>query len=81
MPSNHSVLVRLRNTGSIIPAKISISKDELKINPEEHVEGVSPGQAAVIYDRHKPSKVLGGGWIVSTKSNLITKYSVSSSVA
>ena len=80
VPSNHSVLVRLRNTGNIIPAKISISKDELTINPEEHVEGVSPGQAAVIYDRYKPSKVLGGGWIVSTKSNLITKYSVSSSV-
>ena len=66
-PSNHSVLVRLRNAGNIIPAKISISKDGLLINPEEPAEGVSPGQAAVIYDKNKPSKVLGGGWIVSTK--------------
>tara|TARA_Y100000588_G_C14143364_1_gene877165 strand:- start:112 stop:1284 length:1173 start_codon:yes stop_codon:yes gene_type:complete len=80
-PSNHSVLVRLRNTGNIIPAKISISKDGLSINPEEPAEGVSPGQAAVIYDKNKPSKVLGGGWIVSTKSNLISKYGVSSSAA
>ena len=80
-PSNHSVLVRLRNTGNIIPAKISISKDGLSINPEEPAEGVSPGQAAVIYDKNNPSKVLGGGWIVSTKSNLISKYGVSSSAA
>ena len=77
-PSNHSVLVRLRNTGNIIPAKISISKDGLLINPEEPAEGVSPGQAAVIYDKNRPSKVLGGGWIVSTKSNLISNYSTSS---
>ena len=81
MPSNHSVLVRLRNTGNIIPAKISISKDGILINPEEPAEGVSPGQAAVIYDKNRPSKVLGGGWIVSTKSNLISKYGVSSSAA
>ena len=80
-PSNHSVLVRLRNTGNIIPAKISISKDGLSIYPEEPAEGISPGQAAVIYDKNKPSKVLGGGWIVSTKSNLISKYGVSSSAA
>ncbi len=80
-PSNHSVLVRLRNTGDIIPAKISISKNELSISPDEPVEGVSPGQAAVIYDKNKPSKVLGGGWIVSTKSNLISNHSVSSSAA
>ena len=77
-PSNHSVLVRLRNAGNIIPAKISISKDGLLINPEEPAEGVSPGQAAVIYDKNRPSKVLGGGWIVSTKSNLISNYSTSS---
>ena len=77
-PSNHSVLVRLRNTGNIISAKISITKDGLLINPEEPAEGVSPGQAAVIYDKNRPSKVLGGGWIVSTKSNLISNYSTSS---
>ena len=81
VPLDHSVLVRLRNTGNIIPAKISISKDGLSINPEEPAEGVSPGQAAVIYDKNRPSKVLGGGWIVSTKLNLISKYSVSSSAA
>jgi len=80
-PSNHSVLVRLRNTGDMIPAKISISKDGLSISPDEPVEGVSPGQAAVIYDKNKPSKVLGGGWIVSAKSNLISNHSVSSSAA
>ena len=80
-PSNHSVLVRLRNTGDMIPAKISISKDGLSISPDEPVEGVSPGQAAVIYDKNKPSKVLGGGWIVSAKSNLISNHSVSYSAA
>ena len=75
------MLVRLRNTGDMIPAKISISKDGLSISPDEPVEGVSPGQAAVIYDKNKPSKVLGGGWIVSAKSNLISNHSVSSSAA
>ena len=36
-------------------------------NPEF---GISPGQAAVFYDLEDKNRVLGGGWIKSTKNYL-----------
>ena len=36
-------------------------------NPEF---GISPGQAAVFYDLIDENRVLGGGWIKSTKNYL-----------
>ena len=34
---------------------------------DEPEEGVSPGQACVLYDPETPSRVLGGGFIASTR--------------
>jgi tRNA-specific 2-thiouridylase len=33
---------------------------------EEPEDGVSPGQACVLYDALRPSRVLGGGFIAGT---------------
>jgi tRNA-specific 2-thiouridylase len=80
-PSDKKILVKLRNTGNLITAEMKKMNDRVILYPSKPVEGVSPGQAAVIYDANDENNVLGGGWIVSTASKLLKKYNLSSSVA
>ena len=80
-PNDTNILVKLRNTGKLVPAELSRMNDMVSLRPTQPAEGVSPGQAAVIYDTKDENKVLGGGWIVSTASKLLKKYNFSSSVA
>ena len=63
--NGRDVLVRVRSTRPPVPAKLSIGAGwhVLLDAPEE---GVAPGQAAVFYDPHS-TRVLGGGWIMSTQ--------------
>jgi tRNA-specific 2-thiouridylase len=56
-----SVQVRIRSTAPPVAATLRpLGGDRAAVRLEEPAEGVSPGQAAVIYDG---SRVLGGGWI------------------
>ena len=80
-PSDKKILVKLRNTGKLISAEMNKMNDRVTLYPTKSVEGVSPGQAAVIYDANDENNVLGGGWIVSTASKLLKKYNLSSSAA
>ncbi len=80
-PSDKKILVKLRNTGKLIPAEMIKMNDRVTLYPTKPVEGVSPGQAAVIFDANDENNVLGGGWIVSTASKLQKKYNLSSSAA
>ena len=80
-PSDKKILVKLRNTGNLISAEMKKMNDRVTLYPKKPVEGVSPGQAAVIYDANDENNVLGGGWIVSTASKLLKKYNLSSSAA
>ena len=80
-PSDKKILVKLRNTGKLISAEMNKMDDRVALYPTNPVEGVSPGQAAVIYDANDENNVLGGGWIVSTASKLLKKYNLSSSAA
>ena len=80
-PNDTNILVKLRNTGKLVPAELNRMNDMVSLRPTQPAEGVSPGQAAVIYDTNDENKVLGGGWIVSTASKLLKKYNFSSSVA
>ena len=80
-PSDKKILVKLRNTGKLISAEMNKMDDRVTLYPTNPVEGVSPGQAAVIYDSNDENNVLGGGWIVSTASKLLKKYNLSSSAA
>ena len=80
-PSDKKILVKLRNTGKLISAEMNKMDDRVTLYPTNPVEGVSPGQAAVIYDANDENNVLGGGWIVSTASKLLKKYNLSSSAA
>ena len=53
------VMVKVRSMAAAVPARLD--GDQLRFAAPEY--GVSPGQAAVLYDG---SRVLGGGWIETT---------------
>jgi len=57
------VLARVRSTREPVPARLT-ARGLLFETPEE---GVSPGQACVLYDPTAPSRVLGGGFIAGTE--------------
>ncbi len=59
VPQCHSVMVRIRHGGKLIPAKIKRS-DLLMVELSEAQRGIAPGQSVVFY---KDGVVLGGGII------------------
>ena len=70
---NHkdSLFIKVRSTGRLIKAKMTMDKTEAEVNLIEVEKGISPGQACVFYSINKfGDKVLGGGWIAST----VNKY-------
>ena len=79
--SGENILVKVRNTGNLIKAKLKLINDQIIIFPKERTEGISPGQAAVIYNIENSNHVLGGGWIEETKSNFTANYKNSFSAA
>jgi tRNA-specific 2-thiouridylase len=67
----NSLFVKVRSTGRLIKAKITIKGSDAEIDLLEDEAGISPGQACVFYSQTKSGdKVLGGGWIYRT----INKY-------
>ena len=72
---NHSdgLFIKVRSTGKLIKAKITLNKTEAEVNLDEDEIGISPGQACVFYSINKfGDKVLGGGWIVKTENNYLS---------
>ncbi len=68
------VNIKVRSTGKLLKAKVSIKENNAIVEILEKETGISPGQACVFYlkDMHG-DKVLGGGWINKTeKENLST---------
>ena len=66
-----SLFIKVRSTGRLIKAKITMNKAEEEVNLGEDETGISPGQACVFYLTNKlGDKVLGGGWITRT----VNKY-------
>lgn len=65
-PENFPCCVKIRSTGSLLPAKITLLKDKkAKVILDHPEEGISPGQACVFYEG---THVLGGGWILKDDS-------------
>ncbi|SIQ36149.1 tRNA 2-thiouridine(34) synthase MnmA [Bosea sp. TND4EK4] len=59
------VAVRVRSTRAPRPARLSRDEDGLRVELADDEEGVSPGQACVIYaDAGPGARVLGGGTIL-----------------
>jgi tRNA-specific 2-thiouridylase len=61
------VLARVRSTRDPAPARLLMRDGALAVVFDTPEEGVSPGQACVLYDPAQPSRVLGGGFIVATE--------------
>ena len=64
---SNKILVKVRSTGKLLPAKIHLTdSNNAEVNLENFEDGISPGQACVFYKNDKIGyKVLGGGWIKS----------------
>jgi len=71
--SDH-VLIKVRSTGRLLKAKVSIKNNSAYVNIVDGEAGISPGQACVFYSKDKiGDKLLGGGWIYKTANkNLST---------
>jgi len=66
-----SLFIKVRSTGRLIKAKITLNKTRAEVNLSEDEIGISPGQACVFYSKNKfGDKVLGGGWI----TRAVNKY-------
>ena len=66
-----NLYIKVRSTGRLIRAKLTLSKIAAEVNLEEDETGISPGQACVFYLKNElGDKVLGGGWIAKT----VNKY-------
>jgi len=62
-----SVLARVRSTRDPAPARLVMRAGGVGVAFVRSEEGVSPGQACVLYDAANPSRVLGGGFIDTTE--------------
>jgi tRNA-specific 2-thiouridylase len=61
------VLARVRSTRDPAPARLGFGDNGARVVFDRPEEGVSPGQACVLYDPASPSRVLGGGFIATTE--------------
>ena len=66
-PEGRPVAVKLRSAMPAVPARVFAAGGGGRVLLEQPQHGVSPGQAAVLYDG---DRVLGGGWIRGAESAL-----------
>ena len=60
------ILARIRSSGPLQPAHVSVERDGVTIDLAHGEDGVSPGQACVFYAaKGGGERLLGGGWIKS----------------
>ncbi len=62
-----NLMVKTRSMRPPVPAKFTAVGNEIVLDLIDPEEGIAPGQACVFYDADVPSRVLGGGWIVSAQ--------------
>ena len=66
---NKNIFIKVRSTGRLIKANVSVKENKAEVKLNENETGISPGQACVFYSKNKlGDKVLGGGWIVKTEN-------------
>jgi tRNA-specific 2-thiouridylase len=64
------VLARVRSTRPPVLARLITSDNGIEVEFDGAEEGVAPGQACVLYDTADDGRVLGGGFIASTRAAL-----------
>jgi tRNA-specific 2-thiouridylase len=65
--SGDEILVRIRSSGPLQPARLSVEENGVTVDLAHGEDGVSPGQACVFYAAHE--RLLGGGWIKSASGS------------
>ena len=60
------VRARVRSSAPLSPARLTLEDGAPSVAFDAPEEGVSPGQACVLYAAEDPDRVLGGGFIAST---------------
>ncbi len=64
--AGEEILARIRSSGPLQPARLSLEEDGFTVEFAQGEDGVSPGQACVFYSaRGGGERLLGGGWIKS----------------
>jgi tRNA-specific 2-thiouridylase len=64
--SGEEILARIRSSGPLQPAHVSVEEDGVTVDLAHGEDGVSPGQACVFYSaKGGGERLLGGGWIKS----------------
>ena len=68
------IYIKVRSTGKLLKARVSIQKNNGVVDIFQDEKGISPGQACVFYSEDNlGERVLGGGWIEKTiNKNLST---------
>jgi tRNA-uridine 2-sulfurtransferase len=61
------VLARVRSTRDPVPARLALRDNAPVVLFDTPEEGVAPGQACVLYDALRPTRVLGGGFIATAE--------------
>ena len=69
--ANKPVLARVRSTRPPVPARLIAENDRIEVAFDGAEEGVAPGQACVLYDPADDGRVLGGGFIASTRAAMV----------
>ena len=64
--ASRPVLARVRSTAVPVAARLALIDGGVRVRFEAAEEGVSPGQACVLYAPEDPDRVLGGGFIAAT---------------
>ena len=65
------IIARIRSSGPLQPARLSLEHDGLTVELAHGEDGVSPGQACVFYAANGGGeRLLGGGWIKSAAGSL-----------
>jgi tRNA-specific 2-thiouridylase len=60
------ILARIRSSGPLQAARLFVEPEGVRVELSQGENGVSPGQACVLYSPGDGERLLGGGWIVST---------------
>jgi tRNA-uridine 2-sulfurtransferase len=75
--TNLEVFVRVRSTKAPVAGFLNVEDNEASIAFASSEDGVSPGQACVLYDSERPeARVLGGGFICATQSDAATEAQI-----
>lgn len=70
-PEGLSVCARIRSSQPPRPATLLVKDGTASVHLSEGEDGISPGQACVLYDSDAVrARILGGGWIVSAEQHV-----------